>query len=133
MPASNQGPKHTGMNLYQPACSVGHGALNSSSLSQHSVPFFNFQGSIVPKLGSDLVISLDSFFICFLDFDQSLFGLYPSLFKMVNQGCVMLGQYWAQNLKVLYPHSGNASIISHNITFHSSLLNAFAQIVVPHE
>lgn len=39
--------------------------------------------------------------ICFLDFDQSLFGLYPSLFKVVNQRGLMLGQYWAQNLKVL--------------------------------
>lgn len=39
--------------------------------------------------------------ICFLDYDQSLFGLYPSLFKVVNQGGLMLGQYWAQNLEVI--------------------------------
>lgn len=35
--------QHTGMNLYQPACSAGHAALDSSSLSQHSVPFLIFR------------------------------------------------------------------------------------------
>lgn len=133
MPASHQGPNHTGMNLYQPACSVGHGALDSSSLSQHSVPFFNFQRSIVLKLGSDLVLSLDSFFHLFSWFWSITLWLISLSFQGGESRGFNAGAVLGTEPRSHLPHSGKASITRHNMTFHSSHLNAFAQIVVPHK
>lgn len=119
------GANHTGMNLYQLACSVGRGALDSSSLSQHSVPFLIFKEVLFQNLAQTLS-SLWIPSICFLDFDQSLFGLYPSLFKVVNQTeGVNAGPALGTEPESHLPHSGNTSIMSHDMTFHSSLLNAF--------
>lgn len=114
------------MNLYQPACSAGHAALDSSSLSQHSVPFLIFREVLFQNLAQTLSSPwIPS--ICFLNFDQSL-SFQGSELEGVNAGEV-LGTEPESRL----PHSGNASVMSHNMTVHSSLLDAFVQIVVPHK